>query len=279
MTLLSGASLGAGGMYLMDPDRGHRRRAELRDALAEVDTSDLMERARRLEPVKTVRQLGGGMGTLLEPARLLSAAQLPDWTTMSRGLGRRRRRSILQARDWAVLGGLVGAIAAGLWLARRWSVAGEGIEVARSITLDAPVERVYEFWNDFENFPRFMSHVHEVRRTGPDRTHWVVAGPGGTPIEWDAVVTRRVTNQEIGWRTVEGALVEHSGIVRFQPVGVGQTRIDVRMTYRPVGGAVSHGLATLFGSDPERVIADDLERLATQLRGPRAAAGEAGPRR
>ena len=101
-----------------------------------------------------------------------------------------------------------------------------------------------------------------------------MAGPGGTPIEWDAVVTRRVTNQEIGWRTVEGALVEHSGIVRFQPVGVGQTQIDVRMTYRPVGGAVGHGLATLFGSDPERVIADDLERLATQLRGPQAATGE-----
>ena len=75
------------------------------------------------------------------------------------------------------------------------------------MTVDAPVERVYEFWNEFENFPRFMSHVHEVRRIGPDRTHWVVAGPGGTPIEWDAVVTRRVPNEEIGWRTVEGALV------------------------------------------------------------------------
>ena len=51
------------------------------------------------------------------------------------------------------------------------------------------------------------------------------------------------------------------------------------MTYRPMGGALGHGLATLFGSDPERVIADDLDRLATQLRGPRAATGEAGPRR
>ena len=27
MTLLGGASLGAGAMYLMDPDRGHRRRS------------------------------------------------------------------------------------------------------------------------------------------------------------------------------------------------------------------------------------------------------------
>ncbi len=301
MTLLGGASLGAGGMYLMDPDRGRRRRAELRDALAEVDTGELVERARRLEP--TVRQLGGSVGAMLEPARamleparamleparamlepahLMSRSALPRWSTwnaMSRSLGWRRRRSVIRARDWAVLGGLVGAIATSLWLARRWSAAGEGIEVVREMTVDAPVERVYEFWNEFENFPRFMSHVHEVRRIGADRTHWVVAGPGGTPVEWDAVVTRRIVNEEIGWRTVEGSLVEHSGSVRFRSAGVGQTRIDVKMTYRPLGGALGHGLATLLGSDPERVIADDLDRLATQLRGPRAATGESGPRR
>jgi uncharacterized membrane protein len=279
MTLLSGASLGAGGMYLMDPDRGHRRRAELRDALAEVDTGELVERARGLEPVRTVRQLRSGMGAMLEPARWMTSSRPPWWMAMARGLGRRRRRSMLESRDWAMLGGLVGAIAAGLWLARRWSSTGEGIEVARTMTVDAPVERVYEFWNDFENFPRFMSHVREVKRTGPDRTHWVVTGPGGTPVEWDAVVTRRLPNQEISWRTVDGALVEHNGTVRFRPAGSGQTRIDIRMSYRPTGGALGHGLATLLGSDPERVIADDLSRLATQLQGGRSMMGESGQRR
>lgn len=282
MTLLSGATLGAGGMYLMDPDRGPRRRAELREALAEVDTGELVERGRRLR---------GGMGAMLEPSRWSSASPGPRWASavraprwpsrpraLARALGGRRRRSALQARDWAMLGGLVGAIAAGLWLARRWSGAAEGIEVVRTMTVDAPVERVFEFWSDFENFPRFMSHVREVERTGPDRTHWTVAGPGGTPIEWDAVVTRRVPNEEIGWRTVAGALVEHDGAVRFRPAGSNQTQIDVRMTYRPVGGLLGHGLAALFGSDPERVIADDLARLTTQLRGGRAVVGEPGSR-
>jgi uncharacterized membrane protein len=197
----------------------------------------------------------------------------------ARGFGGRRRRSVLRARDWAMLGGLVGAIATGLWLARRWSGTGESIEVVRTMTVDAPVDRVFEFWNDFENFPRFMSHVREVERTGPDRTHWTVAGPGGAPIGWDAVVTRRLSNEEIGWRTVAGSVLEHSGSVRFRPAGSNQTQIEVRLTYRPVGGAFGHGLAALFGSDPERVIADDLARLATQLRGGRAAVGESGPRR
>jgi uncharacterized membrane protein len=276
VTLLGGATLGAGGMYFFDPRRGPRRRARLLDVLGNVDTDELVERARRLEPVRHVRQLGGGLRPMLEQARWTPASRAPRWLSRRGVLGRRRRHAVLQARDWALLGGLVGAIAAGLWLARRWSGEAEGIEVVRTMTVDAPVERVFEFWSDFENFPRFMSHVREVERTGPDRTHWTVAGPGGTPIEWDAVVTRRVANEEIGWRTVAGSPVEHGGAVRFRPAASNRTRIEVRMTYRPVGGVLGHGLAALFGSDPERVIADDLARLSTHIRGGRAAVGEPG---
>ena len=57
-------------------------------------------------------------------------------------------------------------------------------------------------------------------------------------------------------------------------LGAGATMVEVRMTYRPVGGALGHSLASLLGSDPERVIGEDLERVATQLRTPRPAAGE-----
>jgi uncharacterized membrane protein len=271
MTLLSGAALGAGTMYLMDPERGHRRRADLREALADAGDSDLVGRARRLEPL--VREIGGG----------LVAARWPAVAALASG-GRRvlpfaaRRRSPMLVRDWALLGGFAGAIAAGLWLVRRNRGETPGIEVTRTMTVEAPVERVYEFWNDFENFPRFMSHVREVRRTGPDRTHWLVAGPGGAPIEWDAVVTRRVPNERIEWRTEEGSVVEHEGAVQFRPAGPGGTRIAVHLVYRPLGGAFGHGLATLFGSDPDRVIADDLSRVAAQLRGARPAVGEMGQR-
>lgn len=271
MTLLGGVSLGASAMYLMDPDRGHRRRAGLRETLAEVADSELVERARQIEPMAAVRQLGGGVGALLDASRWGPAARSRGW--------RRRRVPALQTRDWALLGGFVGAIAAGLWLARRAMDTGEGIRVVRTMTVEAPIERVYEFWSDFENFPRFMSHVREVKRAGPDRTHWVVAGPGGAPIEWDAVVAERVPNEAIGWRTVEGSLVEHRGTVRFRPVGNGATRIEVRMTYRPVGGALGHSLAELFGNEPERVIGEDLARVATHLRGTRPAVGETGQRR
>jgi uncharacterized membrane protein len=274
MTMLSGAALGAGTMYLMDPDRGHRRRAELREALAEVGDSELADRARRLQPMTTVRELGGS----------LVAARWPLLATLAsrrgRPLGlRRRRATALGLGDWALLGGFAAAIGAGLWLVRRTRGADRGIEVVRTLTVEAPVERVYEFWNDFENFPRFMSHLREVRRAGPDRTHWIVNGPGGAPIEWDAVVTRRVPNEEIAWRTEEGSVIEHEGSVRFRPAGAGATRVEVRMVYRPLGGPLGQGVAALLGHDPERVLADDLSRVASQLRGSRPAVGESGQRR
>ena len=278
MTLLGGASLGAGTMYLMDPDRGHRRRAELRDTLTEVADSELVERARQLEPMAAVRQLGDGVGALLEPSRWVPAAR-SGWLSAGRSRGWRRRVQTPQPRDWALLGGLVGAITVGLWLARRAmdsTETGDGIRIVRTMTVEAPIARVYEFWSDFENFPRFMSHVREVTRTGPDRTHWVVAGPAGAPVEWDAVVAERIPNEAIGWRTVEGSLVEHRGTVRFRSVGNGATRIEVRMTYRPAGGALGHSIAELFGSDPERVIGEDLARVATHLGGTRPAVGETG---
>jgi uncharacterized membrane protein len=269
--LVGGAVLGAGAMYLLDPERGPRRRAELREALAGIEYGELVDRARRLEPLEAVRGIAGGRLAAVAPMAGRLGSRGRRWAP-ALTLGRRRPPA-LQAWDWALLGGLAGALVAGFWLMRRAAQPGEDIEVTRSMTVEAPVERVFELWSDFENFPRFMSHVREVRRTGPDRTHWVVAGPAGTPVEWDAVVTRRTPNEEISWRTVEGALIEHAGTVRFRPAGSSATRVDVHMTYRPAGGEVGRGLAALLGGDPERLISDDLARMSAQLRGARPAAG------
>jgi uncharacterized membrane protein/osmotically-inducible protein OsmY len=165
----------------------------------------------------------------------------------------------------------LGTVGAGLLLRgltnlemKRLVGAGAGrraVEIQKTINVAAPAERVYEFWSNFENFPRFMTNVREVRRNADGSSHWTVAGPAGVPLEWDAVVTRQVPNEMIAWKSVEGASVEHAGIVRFDPNEDGSTRVEVKLSYNPPGGAVGHAVAALFGSDPETEMDEDLMRM------------------
>ena len=133
----------------------------------------------------------------------------------------------------------------------------DGIEVEKSIHIDAPCEQVFDLWSNYENFPHFMSMVEEVRALDDRRSHWVVKGPVGTRIEWDAELTESVRPELLAWRSEPGAPVQHVGSVRFEEMD-GGTRATVRMSYHPPGGLVGHAVATILGSNPKQDLDADL---------------------
>ena len=137
------------------------------------------------------------------------------------------------------------------------------IRVQKTINIHAPVEQVFGFWTDYRNFPRFMSKVREARPTGNGRSHWIVSGPAGLPIEWTAEITEQVPNKVLAWKSLPGSTVRHGGAVHFEPVHEGSTRVHVEMCYHPIGGAMGHALAKLFGSDPKSEMDADLLRMKT----------------
>ncbi len=57
--------------------------------------------------------------------------------------------------------------------------------VQESIEVQAPVNDVFAYWSNFENFPGFMQNIEEVRMTGEDTSHWRVKGPLGKSVEFD----------------------------------------------------------------------------------------------
>jgi uncharacterized membrane protein len=136
-----------------------------------------------------------------------------------------------------------------------------GMKVERSAPIDAPPDRLYAFWRDFRNLPIVMPNVERVDVLSDTRSHWVVKGPLGTTLEWDAEIINDVPNQRIGWRTASGARVEHAGSVRFEPRADGGTLVWVTLQYNPPGGEFTHMVSQLFGEDPGKRLEEDLERL------------------
>jgi uncharacterized membrane protein len=143
----------------------------------------------------------------------------------------------------------------------RQSAPERGILVQKTLDVYADVDEAYSAWRDLERFPNFMSHVREVRKQDERRYHWVVDGPAGVPVEWDAEVTADVPQELIAWRSTPGSEVHSSGVVQFEPNSYGGTCIQVRMSYRPPADVVGHTVAKVFGRDPKRQIDADLLRF------------------
>ena len=137
------------------------------------------------------------------------------------------------------------------------------IKVRKTINIHAPVEQVFDFWTDYRNFPHFMTNVREAHPTGHGRSHWIVAGPAGMPIEWTAQVTEMVRNELLSWKSAPGSAITHWGVIRFEPVHEGSARVHIELCYYPPAGAIGHALARVFGSDPKSEMDADLVRMKT----------------
>lgn len=139
-------------------------------------------------------------------------------------------------------------------------------QVTRSITVAAPVAVVFNAWANFENFPRFMCNIREVRKAGERLSHWVMEGPLGTSFEWDAETTRLEPNTRIAWNSRDGGDIKTSGQAVFAELQNGTTQVTVTLQYVPPGGKVGEALAKLL-ENPEGRLEEDLGRFKSYAEG------------
>ena len=228
-------------------------RLERREA-GEAGEAPPMERRRRRPdswtPAMRVTAIGAGAAAMA-------------WGAVERGL----------VGTLGLLGG--GALAVRGITNRRLSALAvrDEIVVQKTVTVNAPIDKVYELWTRYAEFPRFMEHVRQVELLD-GRSRWTVDGPAGVALVFEVAVERRDGERVIAWRSVGESPIHHEGRVRFDQVD-SATRVDLRMCYEPPGGLLGHALAHALRWDPKARLDDDMIRMKALLENGRTRAHRA----
>lgn len=130
-------------------------------------------------------------------------------------------------------------------------------QITKSIIVKANITHVYGLWSNVENFPRFMEHIKSVEKTGPTTSRWIMAGPAGMQIDWQAELTRQELNKRIAWNSKDhDGFITTSGQVTFNNLSNDETEVTVVMGYTVPGGKIGQTIADWFANPEERLTAD-----------------------
>ena len=104
--------------------------------------------------------------------------------------------------------------------------------VEESIEVAVPVRTAYDQWTQFEEFPRFMEGVEQVRQVDDTHLHWK-AEIAGVTREWDAEITEQTPDQRVAWRATTGT--DNAGVVTVHRLDEGQTKVMLQLDVDPDG--------------------------------------------
>lgn len=140
-------------------------------------------------------------------------------------------------------------------------------QIEKSIEVDAPLRAVYNQWTQFEDFPKFMQGVQEVRQLDDQRLFWR-AEIMAKDVEWEAEIYEQIPDRRIAWRSISGH--PNAGAVSFEPLGPDRTRVTLALSYEPLG--IAEKVADALGLVTGR-IEGDLKRFREFIEERRVATG------
>jgi uncharacterized membrane protein len=131
--------------------------------------------------------------------------------------------------------------------------------IEQSIEVAVPVRTAYEQWTQFEEFPRFMEGVEDVRQIDDTHTRWRTK-VAGREKQFDAEITEQTPDQRIAWTSESGP--EHAGVVTFHRLDDRRTKIMLQLDAEPEGVVEKAGDALGL---LERRVKGDLERFKEMI--------------
>jgi hypothetical protein len=133
------------------------------------------------------------------------------------------------------------------------------LPIQRWTDVALPIDRVYDEFTKFDQFPRFMHRVLDVEQKKPDQISfnekiWF------SKRQWEGRVTERRKNDRIVWTTKGG--MSHKGIVSFHKLSDNLTRVMVDMEFEPNGMMEKMASGLRF---VKRAVQADLARFKTYV--------------
>jgi len=139
-------------------------------------------------------------------------------------------------------------------------------KITQEIIVKADPQDAFNAWANFENFPKFMRYIKAVVMIDERTSHWVMEGPLGRRVEWDAETTTMEPFSRIAWNSKQLSDMKTSGQVTFSPLSHGETQITVTLHYDPPAGWAGDVIAELFGN-PEGKLNADLRNFKAYIEG------------
>ena len=127
--------------------------------------------------------------------------------------------------------------------------------IEKSIEINVPVRAAYNQWTQFEDFPKFMEGVKQVKQIDDTHLHWK-AEIGGKEKEWDAEITAQIPDERVAWRSRNGAGNDGGGT--FHRLSDSKSKVMLQLEYDPEG--VVENVGDTMGVVSQRVLGD-LERF------------------
>jgi uncharacterized membrane protein len=227
----------------------------------EVRESEESAGGRAEEAASKVKEAAGGGGNglasrvmrkeVLIPAAATAATAIAGFAARKGGVGGKvkqlggetaedaGRKAARGAKDEITGGDGVGGLAGGV-VSKLTGGGGKShrpktrrLQIQRWTDVAVPVERAFEAWTNFEDYPKFMHRVLSVKQQDDDSKVSWDEKIWFSKRQWEAEIVERRDNEFIAWKTVSGT--SHAGVVSFHRLDDSLTRVMVTMDFRPSG--------------------------------------------
>lgn len=140
------------------------------------------------------------------------------------------------------------------------------VNIRISSIVNKPVSEVYSFWRDFENLPKFMTHIESVKPLSYTISKWTAKGPAGIgKLRWKAEIVKDEKDKLISWNSLPESSIQNAGKVIFKPTENSGTEIIVTISYHAPLGITGEGAAKLLNPYFEKLVEEDLMNFKTYM--------------